>query len=188
MINLNSKTSIEIATLVKWVVPNFSTAYVTDYQSSVTYDGNTYTNIGNLLNISGTTSELKASPGELTVNLSGIPTGSISDILNQQIKGSSMTIYRSFYNADSHTAYNVVTGSNTVLLYKGIVTNYSITDSVDVEAQLAVSTIILTCNSIVEVLGAKSNGRRTNISDFASDSTMSRVQALAESNFNFGAR
>lgn len=188
MIDLHSKTSIEIATLVKWVVPNFSTAYVTDYQSNITYDGHTYTNIGNLLNISGTTSELKPSPGELTINLSGIPTGSISDIMSQQIKGSSMTIYRSFYNADDHTAYNVVSGSNTVLLYKGIVTNYSITDSVDVVAQLAVSTIILTCNSIVEVLSAKNNGRRTNSADFSDDSTMSRVQALAQSNFNFGAR
>ena len=188
MINLSSKTSIEIATLVKWEVPDFSTAYITDYQSSITYDGNTYTNIGNLLNISGTTSELKPSAGELTINLSGIPTGSISNIINQQIKGSDITIYRAFYNADDHTAYNVVTGSNTVLLYKGIVTNYTITDSVDVEAQLAVSTIILTSNSIVEVLGAKSNGRRTNIADFPNDSTMSRVQALAESNFNFGAR
>ena len=188
MINLSSKTSIEIATLVKWEVPSFSTAYVTDYQSSISYDGNTYTNIGNLLNISGTVSELKASPGELTVNLSGVPTASISAIINQQIKGSNITIYRAFYNADDHTVYNVVGGSNTVLLYKGIVTNYSITDSIDISAQLAVSTIILTANSIVEILGVKTSGRRTNFADFSTDSTMSRVQALAESNFNFGAR
>ena len=188
MINLSSKTAIEIATLVKWEVPDFATAYLTDYKTSITYSGNTYINIGNLLNISGTTTEIKPSPGELTITLSGVPTGSISDILNQQIKGSDMTIYRAFYNADSHTAYNVDGASNTVLLYKGIVTNYTITDSVDVAAQLAISTIILSCNSIVELLGVKTNGRRTNSADFPNDGTMDRVQALAESNFNFGAR
>lgn len=188
MIDLRSRSSIEIATLVKWEVPNFDTAYVTDYKTSITYAGNSYINIGNLLNISGVNSEIKPSPGELTVTLSGVPTGSIANILNQQIKGSDITIYRSFYNAVDHTALNVSSGTNTVLLYKGIVTNYSITDSVDVQAQLAVSTIILSCNSIVEILGAKTNGRRTNTADFPDDSSMSRVQALAESNFNFGAR
>lgn len=188
MINLSNRTSIEIATLVKWEVPNFSTAYVTDYNTSITYSGNTYTNIGNLLDISSTSSELKPSPGELSINLSGIPTNSISDLISQQIKGSDITLYRAFYNATDHTALNVVTGSNVVLLYKGIVTNYSISDSVDVANQLAVSTIVLTCNSIVEVLGAKTNGRRTNAADFPDDDSMSRVQALAESNFNFGAR
>jgi hypothetical protein len=188
MIDLHTRSSIEIATLVKWEVPNFDTAYVTDYQSSITYDGNTYNNIGNLLNISGTTSEIKPSPGELTVTLSGVPTGSIASILAQQIKGSDITIYRSFYDAVTHNALNVITGANTVLLYKGIVTNYSITDNVDIQAQLALSTIVLTCNSIVEVLGVKTNGRRTNVADFPNDSSMSRVQALAESNFNFGAK
>jgi hypothetical protein len=188
MINLNSLSAIEIATLVKWEVPSFDTAYVTDYQTTVTYDGNSYINIGNLLNISSTSSEIKPSPGELTITLSGVPTGSISDLLNQQIKGSDITIYRSFYDATTHSAYNVVTGSNTVLLYKGIVTNYSVNDTVDVSAQLAISTILLTCNSLVEVLAAKTNGRRTNAADFPNDSTMNRVQALSESNFNFGAK
>lgn len=188
MINLSSRTSIEIATLVKWEVPDFSTAYITDYNSSIVYDGNTYTNIGKLLDISSTSSELKPSPGELSVNLSGIPTNTISDLISQQIKGSDITIYRAFYNATDHTALNVVTGTNVVLLYKGIVTNYSITDSVNVASQLATSTVVLTCNSIVEVLGVKTNGRRTNIADFPNDSNMSRVQALAESTFNFGAR
>ena len=91
MIDLTSYSAIETAVLVKWEIPNFSTAYVTDHIDDISYGGNTYTNIGNLLSISGTISELKNSPGDVTVHLSGIPTGAISTILGQQIKGSNIT-------------------------------------------------------------------------------------------------
>ena len=181
MIDLRTATSIETAVLVKWDVPNFDSAYLTDHKDSITYDGHTYTNIGNLLSISGTISELKSTPGDVTVHLSGVPTGSISTLLAQQIKGSSMTMYRSIMDSQNH----IVT--TTVMKFKGIVTNYAISDSVDVGAQLAVSTITLTCNSFIEVLNVKKVGRRTNPADFPNEYSMNRVRALANSNFNFGA-
>ena len=71
--------------------------------------------------------------------------------------------------------------------FKGIVTNYSISDQIDVSSSTSSSTIALTCNSMVEVLMNKVNGRRTNSSDFT-DKSMSKVQALSYSNFNFGAK
>lgn len=186
MIDLRSYSGIETQLLVKWEVPNFDTAYITDCNTSLSFNGNTYTNIGKLLSVSNTTSELQSSPGEITINLSGIPTGSISDILNQEIKGSVISIYRSFFNPSTHAPLSLG-GGNTLLKFKGVVTNYSISDSVDVGAQIAVSTITLTANSMVEVLGVQTNGRRTNAADFPGESSMNRVQALANSNFNFGA-
>jgi hypothetical protein len=48
-------------------------------------------------------------------------------------------------------------------------------------------TISITVTSVVELLNNKTSGRRTNPSDFPSESSMSRVSALAKSNFNFGA-
>ena len=187
MIDLRSYTALETAVFVKWEVPNFSTAYVSDYNTSIVYGGNTYTNIGNLLSVSGATSELKASAGELVIGLSGVPTGSIADILNQEIKGSTISVYRAYFNATTHSALNIIDGGNVELHFKGIVTNYSVTDTVDIGNQLATSTITLTCNSMVEILNNKVNGRRTNPTDFPNESSMSRVQALANSNFNFGA-
>lgn len=187
MINLSSYQSIESPIMVKWVVPNFDTAYITDYNNPIVYGGNTYTNIGSLLGVSNTVSELTPSVSDLTINLSGIPQNAISTILNQEIKGSIVTIYRAFYNPTTHAAININGSSNIALKFQGIVTNYAISDTTDVNSEIAVSTITLTCNSIVEVLSKKTNGRRTNPADFPGESSMNRVQALANSNFNFGA-
>lgn len=186
MIDLRSYASLESAVLIKWVVPNFSTAYLSDYHTVLSYNGDTYTNIGTLLSVSSSTSEIKPSRGEITVSLSGVPTGSISTILNQEIKGSTIWIYRGYFNAQTHQALDLG-GGNTQIQFKGIVTNYSITDDIDLGAGIATSTITLTCNSAVETLSYKISGRRTNSSDFPDTQDMSRVQALANSNFNFGA-
>lgn len=187
MFDLRSYTSVSSTLLITWEVPGLSTAYITDYSSSISMNGNTYTNIGKLLSVSNTTSELKTSPNDLTISLSGVPTGSITDILNQQIKGSKVTIHRAFWNPSTGANLVLTGGGNTVMKFKGIVTNYSISDMIDITAQLATSTITLTCSSMVEVLSNKISGRRTNPVDFPGESSMSRVQALANSNFNFGA-
>lgn len=187
MIDLTSYPGIEIATLVTWDVPNFDTAYVTDYTNSVSDGTNTFQNIGNLLGVSETVSELQSTPGDITISLSGIPTNSISDLFDQEIKGSEVTIAYAFFDPETHAAVNVNGSSNILQKFKGIVTNYSISDSVDVTETLAVSTITLTCNSIIEILSAKRNGRRTNPQDFPGESSMNKVQALSTSNFNFGA-
>lgn len=187
MINLTSYPSIESTLLVSWVIPNFSTAYITDYTNPVSDGVNLYTNIGNLLGVSSVVSELTSTPGEITVSLSGIPTASISQILEQEIKGSKIEIARAFFNPSTHQPLILQSGTNTFKRFVGIVTNYAISDSVDVNAGFAVSTITLTCASSVEVLGRKISGRRTNPEDFPGESSMSRVRALANSNFNFGA-
>lgn len=190
MIDLRSYPAIETALCIKWVIPNFDTAYLTDYKTNLTFNSETYTNIGNLLSVSGSTSELTVSPSELSIGLSGIPTGSVAEILNNEIKGSEIYIYRVFLDPVTHAPIDLDPGpgtGNVLLKFKGIVTNYSITDEVDVLTLSASTTITLTCNSIVEVLANKTSGRRTNPQDFPSESSMSRVQALANSNFNFGA-
>jgi hypothetical protein len=190
MIDLRSYSSLETAILVKWEVPNFSTAYITDYNMSISLNGEVYTNIGNLLNISDTTNNLTPTTSDITISLSGIPTNSISTILSQQIKGSTITIYRGFFNPNTNQLIDLDPGpgvSNVLMKFKGIVTNYSISDQIDVSSSTSSSTIALTCNSMVEVLMNKVNGRRTNSSDFT-DKSMSKVQALSYSNFNFGAK
>jgi hypothetical protein len=189
--DLRSRKGIEIATLVKWEVPNFDTAYISDYSTLLSDGTNTYTNIGSLLGISSTVSELTSSTGEVTVNLSGIPTGSISNILNEEIKGSNITITRVYFDPTTHQGIDLqpsVAGMNNgIPIFKGIVTNYAISDSVDNGSGLAISTITLTCASYLEVLSNKTNGRRTNPADFPTEKSMNRIRALANSNYNFGA-
>lgn len=187
MIDLRNKLAIESAIFIKWAIPGFSTAYLSDYNTPVTFGGNTYTNIGNLMAVSGVTSELKASNSELSISLSGVPTGSISNILNNDIKGSTIEIYRGIFDPVTHVLMDLSPSTNPLLKFKGIVTNYALSDDVDTDALVATTNITLTCNSIVEVLSKKVNGRRTNPRDFPTESSMSRVQALSNSNFQFGA-
>lgn len=187
MIDLTSYKSITPIVFLKWEVPNFSTAYLSDYPISITHDGNTYTSIGNLLSVSSVPNELKPSKGELTIGLSGVPSGSISTIISQEIKGSKVWIYRGYFNSTTYSGIDLGGGANTLLHFKGIVTNYAISDDVDLGSGIATSTITLTCNSAVEILSSKVSGRRTNQADFPGVQDMSRVQALANSNFNFGA-
>jgi hypothetical protein len=187
MIDFRSRHQLSSAIFIKWAIPNFDTAYISDYKTPVAFGGNTYTNIGNLMSVSGITSEFRASPSELSISLSGIPTGSVSTILNEEIKGSRIEIYRGFFDAQTNTLLTIPGSSNPVLKFKGIVTNYDITDDVDVVALTATTTIALTCNSIVEILSNKVAGRRTNPVDFPNESSMTRVQALVNSNFQFGA-
>jgi hypothetical protein len=189
--DLRSRAGIEIATLVKWEVPNFDTAYISDYSTVLSDGTNTYTNIGSLLGVSSTVSELTSTPGEITVSLSGIPTASITDILNEEIKGSAITVIRVYFDPVTHAGIDLDPGTagvnNAIPIFKGIVTNYAISDSVDNGQGLAISTITLTCASYLEVLSNKTSGRRTNPSDFPNEKSMDRVRALANSNYNFGA-
>ena len=187
MIDLRSFKAIETAVFIKWVIPNFETAYLSDYNAPVTFGGNTYTNIGKLMSVSSTTTELKVSPGEVSIGLSGIPTNSVSDILSKEIKGSVIEIYRGFFNPTTHELLTLSGSTNPTLKFKGIVTNYEVTDSFTYETNTFLTSITLTCNSIVEVLSKKISGRRTNKADFPNESSMNRVQALANSNYNFGA-
>jgi hypothetical protein len=187
MIDFRNRSAIETAIFIKWTIPNFETAYLSDYSAPLTFGGATYTNIGKLLSVGTTTSELKVSPGEISIGLSGIPANSVSDILNREIKGSTIEIYRGFFDPTTHALLSLTPNTNPVLKFKGIVTNYDISDSFEFDTNSFLTTITLTCNSIVEVLSKKTSGRRTNPVDFPNEDSMKRVQALANSNYNFGA-
>ena len=187
MIDLSSNVAVESAVFVKWDIPNFEVAYISDYHTDVTIDTNVYTNAGKLLSISAINNELKASPSELSIALSGIPTGSITNIMNEEIKGSTVEIRRGFFNPTTNALLSLTPNANPVLKFKGVVTNFSVSDDIDVISGVATTTIVLTCNSIVEILTKKISGRRTNPRDFPSESSMNRVLALSNSNFQFGA-
>ena len=187
MINLSSYGAVESAMFLKWSVPTRGTSYLSDYHTDITIDGQVYHNIGNLLSITGVQSELKASKSQLTITLSGIVPNSISDILDYDIKGSSIQIYRGFFDPTTHALIDLTPNVNPTSLFKGIVTNFTLTDVHDPDTNIDSTTIVLTANSAVEILDKKVSGRRTNSADFSSEKSMDRVQALANAFFNFGA-
>ena len=187
MIDLSSYSAVESAMFIKWVVPTLATKYMSDYHTDVTIGGNIYTNEGRILDVSAMSSELKVSPSQLTITLDGLATNAVFDVLDKDIKGSEIEIYRGFFDATTHSLLSLTPAANPLLKFKGIVTNFLVSSDVSSTSQLETTEIVLTCNSIVEVLDKKVAGRRTNKQDFPDEQSMDRVQILVNSNFNFGA-
>jgi hypothetical protein len=161
-----------------------------DFSIPYTINSESYTALGQLLSISDSSSELRATPQEVTIQISGIPNTNVTDIINNPVKGSSIKIYRAFF--DPSTGQLLSISGNPAQKFQGIVSNYDVSDELDMGSLIGTVTVTLTCTNVVELLNNKIAGRRTNTVDqktyYPSDISMDRVYALVNSNFNFGAR
>jgi hypothetical protein len=123
------------------------------------------------------------------VAVSGIPNSSIAEIDSIKLKGSSVEIYRAFF--DPTNGQLLALDANPTGRFQGVVNNYSLEEDYPQTGSTATNTIQITCTNAVDLLDKKIAGRRTNPKDqkyfFPSDLSMDRVPVLANSNFNFGA-
>jgi hypothetical protein len=160
-----------------------------DKRSNYTIDGEVYTGLGNLLGITNSSSEIRTSSGELTITISGIPNTSIAEIVNSRIKGSPVNVYRAFFDVSNEAFIDF--GVEAFGRFKGFVNSYSLTEDYDIEARTATNTIVLICNSSIDVLNNKTAGRRTNPNSqklfYPNDLSMDRVPTLKNATFDFGA-
>lgn len=188
-IDLSSYNAIQTNLFVRLDIPGYQVLKFSDLAYSYTVNSESYTSLGQLLSITDSTSELRATEQEVSVGISGIPSQNITDILGHRVKGSDIKIYRGFFNPDSGQLLSIT--GNPALKFQGIVSNFDINDELDMGSQTGTITLTLTCTSIVSLLVNKTTGRRTNPLDmkqfYPTDVSMDRVPALANSNFNFGA-
>jgi hypothetical protein len=188
-INLSAYRNIQTNLFVKLDIPGYQILTFSDLHKSISFGGTSYTGLGQLLAITNTTSNLRASPEDVSVTISGIPTTNIADILNNKIKGSSIKIYRGFFNPSTGELLNIA--GNPAGKFQGVVSNFDITDDLEMGSDTGTISLTLTCTSVVELLNNKITGRRTNPIDqnifYPNDTAMDRVPSLAKSNFNFGA-
>ena len=184
-VDLSSYRSIQTNLFVKLDIPGYSVLTFSDYHKNYTIGGTVYQGIGQLLAVTNTTNNLRAAPDEITITISGIPTANVTDILNNKIKGSDCQIYRAFFNPTTGELLSIA--GNPAGKFQGIVSNYDITDELDMGSDTGSVTLTLTITSVVEILLNKVSGRRTNPRDFSSTKEMDRVSLLSKSNFNFGA-
>jgi hypothetical protein len=194
-LNLSSYKSLENGLFVKVEVDQYRTtagatpgpAVLTfsDYTRSVTIGSDTYVAIGNMLGITSSTSELKATNSDLTITVSGVPNNSLRELIYSRLKGSRVTVYRGFFDAATGA---VLTGdiTNPVGRFRGFITNISVNEEYDLDAKTATNTISLMCSSILDVLANTGSGRRTNPEDqkelYPSDISMDRVPNLIGAN------
>ena len=188
-INLTPYRSVQTNLFIKLVIPDYQTLTFSDYHRSYTINGTAYTGLGQLLSVSNSTNNLRAAPEEVTVTISGIPVANVTDIINNKVRGSQLTIYRAFF--DPITGVLLPISGNPAGKFQGVVANYNVSDELDMGSSNGTITLTLNVKSVVEMLNNKVTGRRTNPIDqklyYPSDLSMDRVTALAKSNFNFGA-
>lgn len=188
-LDLTSYSNIQTNLFVKLDIPDYEVLTFSDYHKAITLEGDVYDGLGQLLAVGNTSSNLRATPGEITIGISGIPTANITDILDNRVKGSSVKIYRAFF--DVTTGELISMEGNPAGKFQGVVSNFEINDDLDIGADTGTITLTLTVTSVVELLNNKITGRRTNPLDqkqfFPDDLSMDRVPSLAKSNFNFGA-
>jgi len=195
MINLSTYPAVRTALFVRIDVDEYRTApdepfgpvvlTMSDHNENFNIDSQLYVPLGNLLNITATNNELRASSAQVTVSISGIPNNSIAEIVNSKIKSAPVQIYRGYFDPQTNQLIGDILG-----LFRGFVNNYSLQEDYDVDARTASNTVVLQCASTIDILSRKYSGRKTNPESqkkyFPTDLSMDRVPALERTTFDFG--
>lgn len=188
MADLSSYKQVQTGLFVTITLSNSTVWRFSDYNTVISFGGNTYTGLGKFVGITSSTSELKPSSGNITITITGIPNTSITDILNNPVKGAKVEVLRAFFNPSTGVLLNIA-GNPTGRFY-GVISNYTIDESYDMESRTSNNTVALTCNNNIEILENKIAGRKTNPSSFKmfypNDVSMDRVPNLVGANFDFG--
>ena len=163
-----------------------TTYYISTAYNPITFDGNVYSQMGAFLSLSPLQEDLKSSNGDIVISLSGIPSGVIYSVLDAAIKGGEVLIRRAFFNDDYSLNAN-----NVVQRYRGVITNFGITEEMNILRGELTNTVTVTAASINSVLENRITGQRTHSTDrkrlFPGDTSFDRVKDLHNTSFDFGA-
>lgn len=166
-----------------------TTLLFSDHYKDYLLDGDTYTALGDLMNVTSTLSELQSTSANVTIQLSGIPNRSLEEIIKSKIKASPVTIKRAFF-AHNGEFIDDSTVTNPVGRFIGYINNYALEEEWDTSTRSSTNKITIECSSTVDVLSRKQAGRKTNPNSmkkyYASDVSFDRVPAILNENLNFG--
>jgi hypothetical protein len=188
ILDLSNYRSVRSAYFVRVDVPDYDILRFSNFDRPYTLDSELYSNLGSLLSISSSQSEIRSTSHEVTVQISGVPSGSVAEVLDNPLKGSEIVISRGFFTPAG--VLLALTG-NPATKFKGIINNVSFSEEWDQTAKKTNFSIGLICSGSTSLLSNKVAGRRTNPLDekfyFPTDSGFNRVPTLKNSNFQFGA-
>ena len=164
-----------------------TTYYISSAYKPVTYNTNTYTELGSFLQISEFPEDIRTTNGDISVTLSGIPSEQnyLSLILTEPIKGGNVSVYRGFYDTTTHE----LDTSEVYQRFRGVITNFAIQEDFTSLTTLT-NSVTVTCASINTLLENRLSGQRTNPDDrarlFPNDQVFARVPELYNISFDFG--
>jgi hypothetical protein len=150
--------------------------------------GISFTGLGSLLSVGAVNREIKATSIDMIIGLIGIDPANIALVLGSNIKGSTVEVWRGFFDSN----YQIITSPSTQFFkrYQGIVSNVSITEDWNDNIRSRTATASISCTSFRAVLENRIAGIRTNLNNwqqiYTSDTSMSRVAAISATYFDFG--
>jgi len=190
---VSDSTRIVTAEFVRLTIPNTPTAAVFTFSSSYqneTFAGHTFLALGGFIGIGQQHRDLQATSADLTLVLGGIGSDTISSALHAKLKGSTIEVWRGFYNDLGQLEISSVEPITPVRRYTGIITSYTISESREETTNSYIVT--LNASSYKELLENKFSGRKTNPASWNShstsqnDSSMNNVPNLDGIQFDFG--
>lgn len=124
--------------------------------------------LGAFLSIGEIQNNLQNAVDELSINLSAIPSGYLDLILDTQIKGGNIKVYRVFFDPETQLVQEISGVKQIFQRFNGIINNYAVQEDMNQNDSNPNSThnITLTCSSILSVLENRVSGRRTNRSSY----------------------
>lgn len=198
MIDYATVDALESGMFVRISIPRYRTSILdlgtptvlrfSDYYRDVQINGEFYQSLGDLANVTPVTNELRASAGEVSIVISGIPLSRLKEIDLSVIKGSQVEVWRGLFSTET----SAVLSTTALGRFFGIVNNFSLEEEYDPQGRVATNTIVFQCSSYIDVVSNYVGGRRTSSSDqkkfYPNDTSFDRVTTLANNIFDFGAQ
>jgi hypothetical protein len=192
MTTINAVTGSQInhAEFVKLTVGVAGTVYTfCNAAAPITVGGNTFSNLGALLNVGDVQRDIKATSDDMTIALTGILPANIAVILSGDIKGSLVEVWRGFFDSNNQ----IITTPTTQFFkrYQGIINSVAITEDFNSEMRTRVATCSISCSSMRRILENRLSGVRTNKSNWqfiygVTETSMNRVSEISNTYFDFG--
>lgn len=186
MAALNSP-HIKFAEFVRLTLPSLTLTFC-NAATPITVDGITFEGLGGLLGISPINRNVKSTSQDFTLSLTGIDPENIALILGQEIKGSTVEIWRGFLDTNNQIITTPIL--QFFKRYQGIINQTSIQEEYDEKARQRIATCVVTSTSMRAVLDARVAGIKTNKQSwnyfYPTDTSMDRVAIIASTYFDFG--
>ena len=170
------------------LITSTTTYYFCNAAAAITVDGMTFSNLGSLLSISAIDRSIKANSADLAISLTGVDGTNVAVVLAANIKGSNIDVWRGFLDSNNQ----IITSPSQQFFkrYSGIVSNCSITEDFNDQLRTRIATVGITCASFRIILENRIQGIKTTPKAwnfiYPSDTSMSRVPAIAATYFDFG--
>ncbi len=188
---IQNTNNIRYADFIRIVTPSatyrFSTAPVKITVSAV--DSQPFDALGALVGVGKVQRDIKSTANQTSVTLVGIDTALLGAVLNADVKGSQITMWKGFFD----TSNQLITTGGSGGLYQyfyGFISSFSIGEQWMEEARMYVGTITVSASNIQMILQNRIAGRFTNDPSWQyftpGDTSMNRVATIATLSYPFG--